>query len=298
MTAPPAPARAVRRVGWATVAAIAFTVLAWSSAFVGIRAVTSTYAPGPMALGRLLVGVVVLGVLMLLSRQRWVAPTRREWGFLVLCGLSWFAVYNVVLAAAETRIDAGTTSILVNVGPVLIALMAGVLLGEGLPRWLIVGALVAFAGAVLVGLATSEGSADLLGVLFGLASAVTYAIGVLAQKPALRRLPFLQVTFIVCAIGAVACLPFAPSLVETAAAAPASATGWLIYLGVVPTALAYSTWAYALARVDAGRLGMSTYLVPPVTVAMSAVLLAELPPLLAIVGGVVCLSGVALSRRR
>jgi drug/metabolite transporter (DMT)-like permease len=67
---------------------------------------------------------------------------------------------------------------------------------------------------------------------------------------------------------------------------------------VVPTALAFSTWAYALARMNAGRLGVSTYLAPPLTIAMSAMLLGEVPALLAVLGGLVCLVGVALSRRR
>lgn len=293
-----APALPASRYGWLPLAAVGFTVLAWASAFVGIRAVGASYGPGALALGRLLVGVVALGVMLLVSRRRWVAPTLREWGFLVLCGVAWFAVYNVALNDAETRVDAGTTAMLVNVGPVLIALFAGLLLGEGFPRWLIIGALVAFSGAVLVGAATADGTADLLGVLLCLAAAVTYAIGVLAQKPVLRRLPGLQVTFTACAIGAVACLPFTPSLVETVATAPVEATLGVAYLGLVPTALAFSTWAYALARMDAGRLGVSTYVVPPITVAMSALLLGEFPAWLAILGGAVCLVGVALTRRR
>jgi drug/metabolite transporter (DMT)-like permease len=131
-----------------------------------------------------------------------------------------------------------------------------------------------------------------------LVAAVTYAIGVLAQKPVLRRLPGLQLTWLACTIGALASLPFAPGLVSELAAAPVAATAGLVYLGVVPTALAFSTWAYALARMDAGRLGVSTYLVPPITILMSAALLGEVPPPLAIVGGAVCLVGVALSRRR
>ena len=104
--------------------------------------------------------------------------------------------------------------------------------------------------------------------------------------------------WLACTIGAVACLPFTPGLLGDLAAAPAGATAGLVYLGVVPTALAFSTWAYALARMDAGRLGVTTYLVPPITIALSAVLLGEVPPALALVGGAVCLAGVALSRRR
>ena len=72
----------------------------------------------------------------------------------------------------------------------------------------------------------------------------------------------------------------------------------MVYLGVVPTALAFSTWAYALTRMDAGKLGVTTYLVPPLVIVLGWLLLDEVPPALALVGGAVCLAGVALSRRR
>jgi drug/metabolite transporter (DMT)-like permease len=283
---------------WGALAAVSVTVLAWASAFVVLRDAAPVYHPGALTEGRLLVGVLALGAGLLASR-RWVAPTRREWALLVLCGVAWFGIYNVALSWAEQTVDAGTTAMLVNIGPILIALFAGLLLGEGFPRWLVIGALVAFGGAVLVGAATANTDrSDLLGALLCVLAAVTYAIGVLAQKPVLRRLPGLQVTFLACAIGLACCLPFTPRLIADAAAAPLSATLGVVYLGAVPTALAFSTWAYALARMDAGRLGVTTYLVPPVTIAMSAVLLGEVPPWLAVVGGAICLVGVGLSRRR
>jgi drug/metabolite transporter (DMT)-like permease len=44
-------------------------------------------------------------------------------------------------------------------------------------------------------------------------------------------------------------------------------------------------------------MGATTYLVPPVTIALAWVLLGETPVALAFVGGALCLAGVALSRR-
>ncbi|GAA2878459.1 DMT family transporter [Pseudonocardia halophobica] len=293
-----APATTAAGPRWGALAAVCVTVLAWASAFVGIRFVGRAYDPGALALGRLAVGTLALGALLLL-RGRWVRPTGREWALLVLCGVAWFAVYNVALNAAEQRVDAGTTAMLVNIGPILIALFAGVLLREGFPRWLLIGAGVAFAGAVVIGASTAGGDgSDLLGIVLCVVAAVTYAIGVLAQKPVLRRLPALQVTFVACAIGTAGCLPFAGALGRDLTTAPWSSTAGLVYLGLVPTALAFSTWAYALARMDAGRLGVTTYLVPPITVALSALLLGEAPPALALLGGALCLAGVGLTRRR
>jgi drug/metabolite transporter (DMT)-like permease len=72
----------------------------------------------------------------------------------------------------------------------------------------------------------------------------------------------------------------------------------MVYLGVVPTALAFSTWAYSLARMDAGTLGVTTYVVPPMVILLGWLLLDEVPPALAVVGGAVCLAGVGVGRSR
>jgi drug/metabolite transporter (DMT)-like permease len=279
-----------------TLAAVAVTVLAWASAFVAIRGVGDDLSPGALALGRLLVGTAVLGLLM--AGRAWVRPTGREWALIAACGVGWFGVYNVALNAAEQHLDAGTTAMLVNIGPLLIALFAGLLLGEGFPRRLVAGLAVAFAGVLLIGAATRDAEADLVGVLLCVVAAVTYAGGVVAQKPVLRRLPGLQVTFTSAAIGAVCCLPWAGVLADELGRAPAGSVAGMVYLGAVPTALAFSTWAYALRRMDAGSLGVTTYLVPPLVIVLGWLLLGEVPPALALVGGAVCLAGVALSRGR
>jgi drug/metabolite transporter (DMT)-like permease len=292
----PVPVRPATRPSGRTIVAVVVTVLAWASAFVAIRGVGDDLSPGALALGRLLVGTAVLALLMV--GRGWVRPRGREWGLLVVCGVGWFGVYNVALNAAEQHLDAGTTAMLVNIGPILIAVFAGLLLGEGFPRWLVVGIAVAFAGVVLIGLATRSAETDMVGVVLCVVAAVTYAGGVVAQKPLLRRLPGSQVTFMACALGAVCCLPWAGALIDDLGSAPAGSVLGMVYLGAVPTALAFSTWAYALSRMDAGRLGVTTYLVPPLVILLGWLLLDEVPPALALVGGAVCLAGVALSRRR
>jgi drug/metabolite transporter (DMT)-like permease len=289
------------------------TVLAWASAFVVIRFAAPWLSPGALTLGRLLVGTVVLTVMTSvrrlgggdrLARLR-ALPQRTRW-LLVLIGLLWFAVYNVALNAGEHHVDAGTSSMIIQIGPVLIAVIAGTLLHEGFPRPLVVGTLVALVGTVMIGVATSTagagerpaGASPLLGVLLVLVSAVVYAVALVAQKVVLRRVSGLLVTWVACAVGFVACLPFAGQLVSGLSAAPPRVWWAVVYLGVVPTAIAFSTWAYALGRSDAGRLSISTYAVPPVAIALGWLLLGEVPLPLAVVGGAVSLVGVAISRRR
>jgi len=279
--------------------AIAVTIVSWASAFIVIRGTGPYFTGGGLALGRLVVGTLLLGVVVLIGR-RWVAPNRREWLQIIGFGVLWFGAYNVALNIAEHTLDAGTTAMIVNIGPILIALGAGVFLREGIPKWLAIGAGVAFIGVVLIGVGTSGGAGfgDGAGVLWALLAAVTYAAGVLLQKPALKRLPNAQVTWLGCAIGMVSCLPFAGDLVAGLRDAPAAAIAGVLYLGSIPTALAFSTWAYALSRMPAGQLGVSTYIVPPLAIVMGLIVFGEVPAVLAVVGGAICLVGVALSRRR
>lgn len=158
---------------------------------------------------------------------------------------------------------------------------------------------MSFAGTVVVGLSMSGGGgSSLLGVLLCVLAAITYAIGVVAQKPALRHGSALQITTYSALVAAVALLPFAGVLAHEAADAPVSATLNMIYLGVGPTAIAFTTWAYALARTSAGKLGATTYVVPALVVLMSWLFLGEVPGWLTLAGGVLCLAGVAVSRRR
>jgi drug/metabolite transporter (DMT)-like permease len=271
------------------------TVTLWASAFVGIRAARIDLTAGPLSLARLLVGALVLGVVVAFRREP--LPPRRDVPRLVLCGLLWFGAYNVLLNEAERRVDAGTAAMLVNVGPILIAVLAGLLLGEGFPRGLLVGCLVAFGGAIVIGAATSRGGLDTgWGALLCLGAAATYAGGVVAQKPLLERTSALQVTFLACLVGAVACLPFGPGLVREVGHASTPALVWAVYLGVFPTAIGFTTWAYALRRTSAGRMGATTYLVPPLAILIAWAMLGETPPALAFAGGALCLAGVAVTR--
>ncbi|MFJ8138275.1 DMT family transporter [Streptomyces sp. NPDC096013] len=287
----------LRRPERAAAAAAVVTVVLWASAFVSIRSAGSAYSPGALALGRLAGGALALGVISLVRRAG--VPPRSAWRGIAVSGVLWFGFYMVVLNWGEQQVDAGTAALVVNIGPILIALLGSRLLGDAMPPRLLAGMAVSFAGAVTVGLSMSgEGGSSVLGVVLCLLAAVAYAGGVVAQKPALARASALQVTTFGCLVGAVMCLPFAGQLVEQAADAPVSATLNMVYLGVFPTALAFTTWAYALARTTAGKMGATTYAVPALVVLMSWLLLGEVPGLLTLAGGVLCLAGVAVSRSR
>ena len=278
------------------VLAIVVTTLLWASAFVAIRTARTHFAPAPLALGRLLVGAVALSTLM--WAQRVPLPRRRELPAIVVCGVLWFGVYNVALNQGERLVDAGTAAMLVNVAPIMIALLATWVLRERLSLWLLGGLAVAFAGAAVIAVNSAHHHGALGGVLLCVLAATVYTVAVVIEKPVLARVSPIAVTWAACLAGAVACLPFAPALLREVQRAPASSTLLVVYLGAGPTAIAFTTWAYALSRSTMARQGATTYLVPPLVIALSWVTLGEVPGVVGMAGGALCLTGVAITRRR
>jgi drug/metabolite transporter (DMT)-like permease len=280
--------------------AMLVTVLLWASAFVGIRAVGDSFSPGSLTLGRLIVGVLAL---TLIARPTVATMPRGNALWLVLLyGVVWFGAYNISLNAAERHLDAGTTALIVNIGPALVALLAGFIFKEGFPKPLVIGIGIAFGGVVLIALSTDHSSsvdtANTTGVLLCLAAALFYAVGALAQKPALKHVKPVMSVWLGCLVGVVVCLPFAPGLIDEISGASAHDILWLAYLGIFPTAIGFSTWSYALQRISAGQAASTTYLVPAVATLISWAVLDEVPAALAFVGGALCLTGVAITRLR
>jgi drug/metabolite transporter (DMT)-like permease len=212
-------------------------------------------------------------------------------------GILFQGVYSLALNEAERRVDAGTAAMLIATGPLLIAVLAGLFLREGFPRRLFAGCTLAFLGSSVIGFATSQaGPRAGLGILFLLIAVLAYASAVVVQKSALARASALQVTWLGCAAATLALLPFAPSLVRDLADGGPAAAGWILYLGVFPTAIGFAAWTFALRQTSAGRMGTMIYLIPPLVLLLGWALLHEAPPWPALAGGVLCLAGVYVAR--
>lgn len=279
----------------AALAAGLVTVALWGSAFVGIRAAGAAFSPGALALGRLVVATLALGAVVLVRGVRQARPSWRDLAGIACYGVLFLGIYSVTLNAAERRVDAGTAAMIINTGPILIALLAGLFLREGFPPGVFAGCAVALGGVALIGLASSR-SGNASGIVLCTVAAITYAIAVVAQKAVLARVSALTVTWLGCVAATLACLPFAPGLVHDVGRASTAAVAWLVYLGAGPTALGFVTWTYALGRTSAGRSGALNYLIPVVAIALGWAVLGEVPPGAALVGGGICVGGVYVAR--
>lgn len=270
------------------------TVVLWASSFVVIRGVGATYDAGSMALLRMAVGTLLLTLIA--ARSGIHLPPRPVLPLLIAWGVGWFCVYNLALNTAEQSIDAGTTAMVVNLAPLIVVALAGLLLGEGFPGRLLVGAPVSFLGVLVIGVSSSGTRVELGGVLLALLAAVVYAGATLVQKHLLRHVDAATLTWLGALTGTIALLPWGGRLVGDLAAAPPSATAAVVYLGVFPTAVAFTTWAYVLSRSSAGTTSATTYAVPALALLMAWGILGEAPSPAMLAGGTLCLLGVAIVR--
>lgn len=94
-------------------------------------------------------------------------------------------------------------------------------------------------------------------------------------------------------------LPWTGSLVralsEAGPQAGGAAIGSAVFLGLAPSAAGFVLWAYAMARLDVGRVTLSLYLVPAAAIGISLVWLGQAPGPVELIGGAVALAGVMLA---
>lgn len=291
------PSRAGAQGPLVLVAALV-TVVLWASAFIGIRGAGPHFDPGALALLRMAVGTIALGLIALRRGIR--PPARGQWWLVAVWGVGWFCVYNLALNAAERTLDAGTAAMVVNLAPLMVVVFSGLFLREGFPRPLVIGAPIAFLGVVLIGMNTSSDAGfDLTGLLLALLAAVMYAGCTLLQKHLLSAgADSTTLTWFGAIAGTVALLPWTGSLIGALQTAPLDATLWVVYLGIFPTAIAFTTWAYVLQRSTAGQTSATTYVVPAIAILMSWIILGEVPTPLMFLGGALCLLGVLVTRMR
>ncbi|MFJ9968787.1 DMT family transporter [Streptomyces avermitilis] len=134
--------------------------------------------------------------------------------------------------------------------------------------------------------------------LIVLAAAVVQGVYHFATKPLLRHYTGLEVATYAMVAGTVFALPLVPASWHATLQAPADALASAFYLGLLPSALGFVIWAYAVARLPLAASTAALYLVPPVALVISFVWLGEVPHFIELVGGAVSVAGVIMINRR
>ena len=91
-------------------------------------------------------------------------------------------------------------------------------------------------------------------------------------------------------------LPIAAHALDQIPAAPASASAAVVLLGVLPSAVGFVSWGYAVSRSTVSAATAVLYLVPVIAIAVSYVWLDEVPTVIELLGGAISIGGVVVIR--
>ncbi|WP_411102318.1 DMT family transporter [Streptomyces sp. cmx-4-9] len=233
---------------------------------------------GPLALSfwRCAGGLAVLLGVLAVRRRPVPAPARPSARSLIATGLL-FTLFQAAYfgAVRETGLAVGTV-VTLGAGPVLIAVGARYWMGERLGRGGTAAVLGALAGLGVLVLGSGAGEVRPLGVGWALLSAAGYAAMTLRARWLGQRGAggdALVTTAWSVGVGAVCLLPLAAlEGILPHTAAPGRVLWLLVYVAVVPTALAYALYFTGAAAVRAATVSV-IMLIEPVSAAAIAVLL-------------------------
>ncbi len=277
--------------------------LIWGNSFIAIKQIVHFVTPLQLVTVRFVPVALIFAAWLLPTRWHdMVRLVREESWRLALLGLTGAVLYNTFLGWGETRVPAGTASLIIALNPAFTYALSVLTLGER-PRWQrVLGMIVAFGGLfVIVRWGSGRPIAlDELGYPFiTMLAPLCWAVYTILGKSVVARHPPLLVTGASMIFAGLFSLVFvSPALLEQIQGLPASFWWAVLFLAVPCTVFAFVVWFGALERMPAGRVAGFVYLVPMFALTFSRILLDEPITAALAVGAAILIAGVWLVQRR
>lgn len=286
----------------ATYVKLVLTALFWGGTWIAGRVAVQEAAPMAVASWRFATATLILGAL-LVRHEGWPRWTGRQWLQLATLGLTGIFCYNVFFLYGLQRVEAGRGALVVAFIPAMIALVDSLLFRLPMSPRKALGVTLALIGCLLV-VTRGHPSALFTGeVGFGewllLGTAVSWVSYTLISRSCAQRFSTLAMTFGGCLTGWL--MLTAAALADGTLFAFSAAT-WrglssIVFLGLFGTAIGFTWYSQAIARIGTTRTAAFINLVPVFAVLLGALLLDERLPAAVLAGGALVICGVLLTNR-
>ncbi|MGD2176836.1 MAG: DMT family transporter [Anaerolineae bacterium] len=281
---------------------LVLVTLIWGNSFIAIKHIVAYVSPLELVALRFVPVALTFGAILLPTQGRRIrSMMREEWWRLALLGLTGAVLYNIFLAWGETRVPAGSASLIIALNPTFIYILSLAFLDERFRWHRTVGLAIAFGGLYITirwgsgeAISLSEARYALITMLAPLMWATYTVFG----KSVVARHPSLLVTGASMLFAGAFSLVFVrPGLLAKLPTLPLSFWGAVLFLAWPCTVFAFLVWFGALEHMAASRMAGFIYLVPMFSVSFSHWLLGEpITPAL-LLGAGVLIAGVWLVNR-
>jgi len=281
---------------------LAIIVLMWGSAFPLVKIALSEVPPVTLGFLRFLIATPVLALYSCLKDKRGLKTALpKNLTPLALMGLTGVMGYQVLQNLGVKLTSATNSSIIISSDPIIIALLSRPLLRERIGVARALGIVVGFSGVLTIiiseGQGLSNGSSSLIGDLFSLGAALSWALySVVGRRLARYHNPTGLTTFSM-AFGTLFLAP--PMYLLEIPHLPRTVQVWLalMALSLGASCLAYALWNQVLSEEEASKAGIALFMVPVVASALSVVFLSETFTLPLLAGMTLVLSGILIAEK-
>jgi len=278
---------------------LVLVILIWGNSFVAIKHAVQFLTPMELTILRFIPVALIFGILLLTTRRLdlW-QMVRRDWLGLVLLGLSGVVAYNLALNTGESRVPAGTASLIISLNPTFTFLLSVVFLKERPTIKKAMGLAIAFLGLYVIVRYASNQQIDfsyLRYVFVTMLAPLCWAIYTILGKPLVARYPPLLVVGGAMIAATIPLLFFVrSSLIAKLPTLPPSVWLSIAFLSLACTVFGFVIWFRALQKMEASRAASFVYLEPLFGVSFSKLLLDEPITLALLIGAALLLGGVYL----
>jgi drug/metabolite transporter (DMT)-like permease len=277
-----------------------FTIFVWAATFISIKLLLKDFSPIEIMLYRLILAYLVL----LAVSPRFIKFNSLKEELLFLgAGLCGVTLYFIFQNSALSLTQASNVSILISISPFFTAIFSRFFAKEEqFKSNFFIGFGVSIIGIFLIGF---NGNFILklnpLGDILAILSAVVWSgYTVIMKKISTLNLSTIQFTRKIFFYGLLLLLPFLNILGFHLDLSGFTSTPNLLnilFLGVGASALCYVTWNYAVSMLGAVKTSVYIYLIPIITIIISALVLHEKITLVALLGVLLILVGLYISER-
>ena len=278
---------------------ILVVMVLWAANFIVVKTALSVVPPVGFTFLRFLIASATLLVL-LKFREGSVWLPRRDFVAIAGLGALGFGLYQILWTTGLTTVPAGDSALLIAATPVFVAFLAVLARSDVLTPAKLAGGLVSFAGVAIV-IASGSGltiGQEVAGELITLLAALLWAFYLAFGAPFLGRYSALRATAWATVAGTVVLAPVA--VVQLAPVGSAVVTpvviGTVLYSGFLAAGVSNVVVQNAVRVIGPTRAAAFQFLVPALAVAFAAIFLAESIRIGQVVGGLVIVAGVLITR--
>lgn len=270
------------------------TCFIWGSIYVAAKYALQSLGPVELICLRYIVALVSLYILLTVKKGR-KKVEKGDWKyFWIVGGVGYFG--SIVFQMVGTKLlDASLASLINSLNPVSISIFAAVFLGEKIRFNQAAGIAVSLVGVYVI-LGVGGASINVWGAAASVGSVLLWSCSSISARKISERYDPVQISLYGIAIALLFTMPsaFVEARFTTVSVTPAAVAA-CIYLGVVGTAVAHTSWNYSLKLLNASVCSLFYPLQPLTSAILGVFIFGEIITKSFVLGGILICLGVVVS---